>query len=114
MRKWLVLSITRQPAAAARGACTAEIAAPGLNRPISQPLKSKVSRLLDLEHLLVAEADLLPDGAGGGEGDDLGHREAALVQGLEDLATDRTGGTDDCDPVTHVPLRLSLKLSPRR
>ena len=31
MRNWLVLSITTQPAAAARGACTAETAAPGEN-----------------------------------------------------------------------------------
>ena len=35
-----------QPAAAARGAWTAEIAAPGLNRAMSQPAKSKLSRLL--------------------------------------------------------------------
>ncbi len=40
MRKWLVLSITTQPAAAARGAWTAETAAPGLNRPMSVPAKS--------------------------------------------------------------------------
>ena len=45
MRKWLVLSITTHPAAAARGACTAETAAPGENSPIFQPRKSKVSRL---------------------------------------------------------------------
>ncbi len=45
MRKWLVLSITTQPAAAARGAWMAEIEAPGLNRPISVPVKSNVSRL---------------------------------------------------------------------
>ena len=44
MRNWLVLSITMQPAAAARGACTAETEAPGENRPMSQPRKSKVSR----------------------------------------------------------------------
>ena len=48
MRKWLVLSITTQPCAAARGACTAEIDAPGLNNPISQPVKSKVSRFCTL------------------------------------------------------------------
>ncbi len=48
MRNWLVLSITTQPAAAARGACTAETAAPGENRPMSQPRKSKVSRLRTL------------------------------------------------------------------
>ena len=39
MRNWLVLSITTHPAAAARGACTAEIAAPGLNSAMSQPAK---------------------------------------------------------------------------
>ena len=48
MRNWLVLSITRHPAAAARGAWIADTAAPGLNRPISHPLKSKVSRLRTL------------------------------------------------------------------
>jgi hypothetical protein len=45
MRNWEVLSITTQPAAAARGACTAETEAPGENRPISTPLKSNLSRL---------------------------------------------------------------------
>ena len=45
MRNWLVLSITTQPAAAARGACAAEIAAPALNSAMSQPAKSNVSRL---------------------------------------------------------------------
>ena len=45
MRKWLVLSMTMQPAAAARGAWTAETAAPGLNRPRWQPAKSKLSVL---------------------------------------------------------------------
>jgi hypothetical protein len=39
-----VLSITTQPAAAARGAWMAETEAPELNRPISVPVKSKVSR----------------------------------------------------------------------
>ena len=48
MRNWLVLSITTQPAAAARGACTAETEAPGENSPRSQPWKSKVSRLRTL------------------------------------------------------------------
>ena len=43
MRNWLVLSITRQPAAAARGAWIAETPAPGLNRPRSKPAKSKLS-----------------------------------------------------------------------
>ena len=52
MRKWLVLSITMQPAAAARGACTAETAAPGLNRPMSQPVKSKRVEVLNLEDTL--------------------------------------------------------------
>ncbi len=43
MRNWLVLSITTQLEAAARGAWTAETAAPGLNRAMSQPWKSKLS-----------------------------------------------------------------------
>ena len=48
MRNWLVLSITTQPAAAARGACTAETAAPGENRPMSVPRKSNFSRFWTL------------------------------------------------------------------
>ena len=48
MRNWLVLSITTQPAAAARGAWMAETEAPGLNSPMSQPAKSNVSRFLTL------------------------------------------------------------------
>ena len=43
MRNWLVLSITVQPAPAARGAWMAETAAPGLNNPRSQPWKSNAS-----------------------------------------------------------------------
>ena len=43
MRNCEVLSITTQPAAAARGACTLETAAPGENRPRSKPSKSKSS-----------------------------------------------------------------------
>ena len=43
MRNWLVLSITMHPASAARGAWIADTAAPGLNRPMSQPAKSKLS-----------------------------------------------------------------------
>ena len=44
MRNCEVLSITTQPAAAARGAWTLEIAAPGENSPMSVPSKSKLSR----------------------------------------------------------------------
>ena len=44
IRNRLVLSITRHPAAAARGACTALTDAPGLNKPRSHPAKSNVSR----------------------------------------------------------------------
>ncbi len=40
MRNCEVLSMTRQPAAAARGACTAEIAAPGENSARCVPAKS--------------------------------------------------------------------------
>jgi hypothetical protein len=48
MRKWLVLSITTQPAAAARGAWTADTEAPGENRPMSVPRKSNFSRFWTL------------------------------------------------------------------
>ncbi len=44
--------MTTQPASAARGACTAETDAPGLNRPMSQPRKSKVSRFFTLSTCL--------------------------------------------------------------
>src|SRR3546814_8200984 len=44
MRNLDVLSITTQPAAPAFGANSAETLAPGENRPISTPLKSKVAR----------------------------------------------------------------------
>jgi hypothetical protein len=44
MRNCEVLSITTQPAAAARGAWMAETAAPGENKAMSQPAKSNVSR----------------------------------------------------------------------
>ena len=54
MRNWLVLSITMQPAAAARGACMADTAAPGLNRPMSQPAKSNLSRLCTVSTRLSA------------------------------------------------------------
>ena len=40
MRKQEVLSITTQPASAARGACTAETLAPGENSAMSVPRKS--------------------------------------------------------------------------
>ena len=43
MRKWLVLSITMHPASAARGAWMADTSAPGLNNPMSQPVKSNRS-----------------------------------------------------------------------
>ena len=52
MRNWLVLSITTQPEAAARGAWIADTAAPGLNSPMSQPWKSKLSRLRTLSTAL--------------------------------------------------------------
>ena len=52
MRNWLVLSITMQPAAAARGAWIADTAAPGENSAMSQPWKSKVSRLRTLRTIL--------------------------------------------------------------
>ena len=60
MRNWLVLSMTVQPEAAARGACTAETAAPGLNSPMSQPAKSNVSRLRTLSTVLSPNEISLP------------------------------------------------------
>ena len=53
MRNWLVLSITMHPASAARGAWMAETAAPGLNRPMSQPAKSNRSSACTLSTRLV-------------------------------------------------------------
>ena len=44
MRNCEVLSITTQPAAAALGANSAETLAPGENRPMSKPRKSKPAR----------------------------------------------------------------------
>ena len=44
MRNWLVLSITRQPAAPARGAYSFETFAPGDEKAMSTPAKSKVAR----------------------------------------------------------------------
>ena len=45
MRKCEVLSTTTQPALAARGLCSAETLAPGDDRAMSQPAKSKSARL---------------------------------------------------------------------
>ena len=101
MRKWLVLSITAQPAAAARGACTAEIAAPGLNRPMSVSEKSNVSRLPTFSTVLSPNETGWPGRARRGERHDLRHRELPLGQRLQQLAPDRSGGADDRDPVAH-------------
>ena len=103
IRNCEVLSITTQPAAAARGAWTLEIAAPGENRPMSVPSKSKVSSACTLSDALVAERHLPAFGGSGGERHHLVGRELALRQDVEDLAADRAGRADDRDLVAHVP-----------
>ena len=60
MRNWLVLSITTQPWAAARGAWMAETAAPGLNSAMSRPVKSKVSRFLIFSTVLSPKLTFWP------------------------------------------------------
>ncbi len=60
MRKWLVLSMTMQPWLAARGAWTAEIDAPGLNSPMSQPVKSNLSRFWTVRTFFSPKETSLP------------------------------------------------------
>ena len=63
---------------------------------------------LDGQHLLVAETDLLPGAAPGGQGGHFLDGELSLGEGLQHLAPDCPGGTDDRDPVAHhtvLPLR---------
>ena len=104
MRNWLVLSITTQPCAAARGAWIAETEAPGLNRPISQPVKSNVSRLRTVSTFFSPKEISEPVGPAGGERDHFRDREVPLHQGFDDLASDCPCGADNRDPVSHDTL----------
>ncbi len=60
MRKCDVLSTTTQPAAAARGLCSADTLAPGDDKAMSQPLKSKVAKSLHFSTLSSPKATSLP------------------------------------------------------
>ena len=86
--------MTTQPAAAALGAYTRDTSPPGENSPISVLLKSKALELLDGDGAAL-EFDPLAQGAVAGQGMDLGHREIALFQHLEQGFADQAGGADD-------------------
>ena len=101
MRNWLVLSITTQPAAAARGRMDGGDRGAGAEQADVPAGEIERLEVLDLQHRLLAERDLLPGGAAGGERRDFAHRELALGQRLEHLPPDRSGGADDRDPVGH-------------
>ena len=110
MRNWLVLSMTMQPAAAARGACTAETAAPGLNRPMSQPVKSNLSRFCTVSTCLSPKLTCWPAERPEARAATSLTGKLALGEGFQHLAPDRPGGADDRDPVAHrtvLPLRAA-------
>ena len=111
MRKWLVLSITTQPAAAARGACTAETAAPGLNRPISQPLKSNVSRFCTFSTRFSPNETSGPVERPDASAATSTTGKLPLGQGFQHLASDRPGGADDRDPVAHLTAPCARQVS---
>ena len=101
MRKCEVLSITTAPALAARGACTAETLAPGENSAMSTPLKSYLSRSLDLQDVVLAERNLAAGRARRGDGMHLGDREFPLGENAQHLAADIAGGADHRDLERH-------------
>ena len=102
MRNCEVLSITTQPAAAARGACTLDTAAPGENRPRSQPSKSKSSSERTLSTWSSPKLTSLPAEPLRCERDHLVHRKLPLGEDVQHLVPDRAGRADHRNPVAHV------------
>ena len=66
------------------------------------PRKSKVSRRLDLEDVVLAEGDLLADRARRGQRDDIVGREIALGERGQHLASDIAGRADHRYFETHI------------
>ena len=111
MRNCEVLSITTQPAAAARGAWILEIAAPGENSPRSVPSKSKVSSALTFSRRSSPNETSLPSEPLRGQRHHLVGRELALRQDAEDLVADRAGRADHRHLVAHRRFRLHARRS---
>ena len=64
--------------------------------------KVEMVEVLDLQRLAgFAEIDFVPGRAGGGDGGDLGERELALGEDVEDLAPDIAGRADHDNPIAH-------------
>ena len=64
----------------------------------------EVLEVLALQHL-VAEAQLAPDRARGGQRNDLAHRKLAFGEDVEHLTADIARGPDDGDSVTHLEIQ---------
>ena len=93
--------MTTQPAAAARGLCTAETLAPGEDRAMSTPLKSKLARSWTLRTLSSPKETSLPGRTLGGERDHIVDGKFAVRQCLQHLAADISRGTYHCNSVAH-------------
>ena len=98
MRKWLVLSTTTAPASTNRGAHSALTEPPAEERTRSRPW---IDSSLSARHSSVApfHSISLADRALGGEGDELGGRETALGEQLEDRRPDQPGRAQHSDSV---------------
>ena len=103
MRNCEVLSITTQPAAAARGACTLDTAAPGENRPRSKPSKSKSSSGRTVSTRSSPKLTSLPAEPLRCERHHLVHRKLPLGEDVQHLVPDRAGRADHRNSVAHVP-----------
>ena len=75
----------------------------GREQPDVPAAKIERVQVADGEHLLLAERHLLTGGPARGDSRHLVGGKVALRQGLQHLASDRPGGSDDCDPVAHPP-----------
>jgi hypothetical protein len=92
-----VLSITVQPAAAARGAYSAEISLPAENRPMSAREKSNSARSSHRQ-LLAGEAHALAERAIARQRVQLGHGKFALLEHADHGVAHQSGRPDHRHP----------------
>ena len=101
MRNSELLSMTVQPAWAARGACALLTSEPAANRAMSQPAKSKCSRFLTLSSLPLSPKSMTSPVERADDRRHFVHRELPFGEDVQHLPPDIARRSDDCDPITH-------------